>query len=168
MRSLTAADWPLHQRLSRVPDVVQWTLYQPDLSDGDAQQFASRSERLAQEGKVRRYEVSEQGEILGMVGISKNPSSEDELEVFYALLPTGRGRGAATTAVRTLTDWALNHGVARVALSTIIGNAPSEKVAIRAGFAVEGKQVRAQRGQDVEVLRWARYPDHFPTPAGLA
>lgn len=161
LRSLTAADWPLHQRLSRVPDIVQWTLYEPDLSDEDAQQFASRSERFAQEGRLRRYGVSMEGDDLGMVGISTISEIEDEVEVFYALLPSGRGRGAATMAVQALTDWSLAHGASRVRLSTIIGNAASEGVARRAGFVVEGKGVRSQRGADVEVLRWVR---PAPTP----
>ncbi len=60
---------------------------------------------------------------------------EEAPEVFYALTPWGRGRGAATWAVLALVGWAVDHGRPRVRLRIIDGNVASEKVAARAGFS---------------------------------
>jgi RimJ/RimL family protein N-acetyltransferase len=150
-------DWPLEQALSRVPDVVRWTLYPPNLSDSDAQERTARIEQAGRHGRLRRYRIIANEDTLGTAGISNN-STTDEVEVFYALLPSGRGRGAATIATRTLSDWGLDHGARQVLLLTIPGNAASEAVARRAGFAVEGREVRLQRGKEAEMLRWAKGP----------
>jgi RimJ/RimL family protein N-acetyltransferase len=77
--------------------------------------------------------------------------------VFYVLLPEGRGRGLATQAARLLSDWLLGNGSDRVALETIVGNVPSERVAQRAGFVHESAHAGDQRGGAVELNRWIRY-----------
>lgn len=143
-------DWRLEQALSRLPDVVRWTHYPPDLSDDEAQARAGQIEEAGIAGRLRRYRIMLGGDALGAAGISV----AEEVDVFYALLPAGRGRGAATVSTKALADWALAHGAPRVRLLTIVGNTASEAVARRCGFAVEGREVRQQRGKDVEILRW--------------
>ena len=49
-----------------------------------------------------------------------------------------RRNGYAAEAARGLADWALGHGAPRAHLFTDVGNAPSQAVARRAGFAEEG------------------------------
>jgi RimJ/RimL family protein N-acetyltransferase len=79
-------------------------------------------------------------------------------DVFYVLLPPSRGRGAATTAVRLLTDWALGVGYPEVGLVTIRGNHSSERVARRAGFTEGSHFEDDHRGQPVRLTRWIYRP----------
>jgi RimJ/RimL family protein N-acetyltransferase len=55
-----------------------------------------------------------------------------------------------------LTEWALATGIERVLLITIPGNTASEAVAKRAGFRLDGEEVRDQRGSLTRMLRWVR------------
>ncbi len=90
-------------------------------------------------------------------GLPASPSAKFDLpEVFYALLPQGRGRGAATVAAVALSDWALSLGLAPVLLFTMIGNTTSEAVAARAGFTFAGQDVLDHRGQPAAMRRWTR------------
>jgi RimJ/RimL family protein N-acetyltransferase len=87
-------------------------------------------------------------------------------EVFYALLPQGRGRGAATDAVRLLTTWAHGQGIPRVHLLTLSGNEPSERVALRVGYVRGGTEADEQHGASVEVTRWVHsIDDNVSRPA---
>lgn len=60
-------------------------------------------------------------------------------EVSYWFAPEGRGRGAATTAVRLVAMWAFEAWarLERIELQTLPENAASQRVAERAGFKRE-------------------------------
>jgi len=79
-------------------------------------------------------------------------------EVFYALLPEARGRGAATSAVRALCHWLGSLGHGEVALETIEGNIASERVAVRAGFLPSGRRPDLHHGEPVVLNRWLWRP----------
>ena len=70
-------------------------------------------------------------------------------EVGYDLLPSGRGRGVATRAVRLVAAWAFDQlGVQRVELRTHPDNHASQRVAERAGFTREGIERSSRRLYD--------------------
>jgi RimJ/RimL family protein N-acetyltransferase len=148
LRSLTAADWRLDQALSEDPDVVRWTLHPAGLDEAAAR---ARVERSRANAVVRRYAIVLSGQTVGLAGIAVS----DDPEIFYALLPAGRGRGAATAATRALAEWALEAGARRVVLLTIPGNKASEAVARRAGFAEAGTEIRPHSGMPTEMTVWA-------------
>ncbi|MCZ2402431.1 GNAT family N-acetyltransferase [Paenarthrobacter sp. Z7-10] len=131
LRRIKPGDEGLEQSLSRCPDVVTWTYYPPNLSADQARERVLRTQARAAEGTAARYVVELDGHPLGTAGIK---NSDDAPEIFYALLPHGRGQGAATAAAAALSDWALDAGAPYVALWTLVGNAASERVARRAGF----------------------------------
>jgi RimJ/RimL family protein N-acetyltransferase len=61
-------------------------------------------------------------------------------EVGFWLSPAGRGRGAATTAVRLFTRWAFeNLDLHRLQATTFEDNRASQAVLERAGFVQEGR-----------------------------
>lgn len=151
---LTEDDWPLEQALSRQPDVVAWTLYPADLSESDARARIGRSVRWTATGGGCRYRIAGEDGSLGAAGIDVGTGAAPE--VFYALLPEGRHRGAATAAARALSDWALSSGAPRVTLLTMVGNQASEAVALRAGFEREGMEYRPHHGAPAEMVRWSR------------
>jgi len=155
LRALVPEDWRLEQALSRTPDVPRWTYYPPDLSDDDARRRVDRSLERAQDGVAYRYAVvGPDGQVVGSAGTTV---PEGVPEIFYALLPAGRGRGLATRTVVALADWALATGHDEVRLYTLEGNAASEAVARRAGFVAGETRTTTARGGVVETTtRWVR------------
>ncbi|KAD3633160.1 GNAT family N-acetyltransferase [Arthrobacter yangruifuii] len=154
LRILTAADWRLEQALSRDDDVIRWTLFPPDLSDDRALHRVERAAEARTESLLARYSLRQGEDVLGTAGISSTAYGTPEL--MYALLPFGRGRGAATAAARGLSDWALGSGFPEVGLRTIYGNSLSEAVARRAGFHPRRTERQRQRGALVKMLYWTR------------
>lgn len=155
LTAVTEEDWPVEVALSATPDVAAWTYYPAGLDEVAARARLLRQQARAAEGLVQRYVVRDgAGTALGTCGITGLPA--DEPEVFYALLPAARGRGAVTAAVLALVAWAEGAGYGSVALMTVEGNAASERVAQRAGFTERGTSTGEQRGRQVVLRRWAR------------
>src|ERR1044072_7359264 len=72
---------------------------------------------------------------LGTVALLRFDWDENRTEVGYWLAPGARGRGVATRAVALLARWALlDLGMARLSLTTDVGNVASQAVAEGAGF----------------------------------
>lgn len=155
LRALTGMDWPLDQALSWDAEVIRWTLYQPKMSGPQSRARVAGSLRGADEGRLYRYVVLDGEEVLGTAGIAAR--QPDAPEVFYALLPEGRGRGAATAAAQLLSDWALAAGSQAVALVTVCGNTGSEAVARRAGFEPGAVGRRDQRGVPMDMTSWIKH-----------
>ncbi|QXG75747.1 GNAT family N-acetyltransferase [Modestobacter sp. L9-4] len=153
LRLMTPGDWPVEVALSAVPDVVRWTRYPPDLDETGARARIETRTRGAAAGTGGRYVVRDPtGLVAGTAGIAMN--GQRDPEVFYALLPAGRGRGLATAATRQLTRWALDVGHDRVVLKTILGNTASEAVARRSGFTPAGVETATVRDAEVQLRRW--------------
>ena len=78
-------------------------------------------------------------EFLGFAGFVDLHVDEAEGEIGYVLLPTARGRGAATRAVELLVPWGFDAlQLERIELVIADGNSVSEAVATRTGFSHEG------------------------------
>jgi RimJ/RimL family protein N-acetyltransferase len=60
------------------------------------------------------------------------------VEIGYWLFPSARGRGVATRIARLLAEHAFVLGVLRVEAYVNVGNAASDRVPERAGYAREG------------------------------
>jgi RimJ/RimL family protein N-acetyltransferase len=103
--------------------------------------------------------------LLGVVGI--HPKGPGLAEIGYWLAPWGRGRGAAADAARAASAWGFTRGYARVELRADLTNAPSQRVAIAAGYAREGVQrgggMRGD-GSRYDVTLWARLATDPPGP----
>lgn len=155
LRLLTMDDWSVEVALSAQPDVVRWTRYPPDLDEAGARARIQVRLLGAAAGTGGRYVVRDPaGDVAGSAGIAMNQQRAPE--VFYALLPDGRGRGLATAATRQLTDWALSVGHEVVVLKTIMGNTASEAVAHRSGFAPVSVEHGVVQDREVQLRRWER------------
>jgi len=76
--------------------------------------------------------------VLGYLVLFDVQPTQRRAEVGYWLLPSGRGRGAATEAVRLVVDWALgDFGLHRVQAAADVENVASQRVLERAGFERE-------------------------------
>ncbi|MEV6955846.1 GNAT family protein [Streptomyces sp. NPDC051183] len=81
---------------------------------------------------------------IGGMGFHAAPDAEGGAEIGYDLVPSARGRGYATEALKALTDWAFAHpGLTELRANVAEGNAASHGVVRRAGF----EQVGADDGQ---------------------
>lgn len=92
---------------------------------------------------------------VGTLGTKGGPDPSGAVEIGYGLIPSARGRGWMTEAVRAMLEELREVGVRRVTAETEPENTPSHRVLERCGFARE-----ADAGG---MWRWARSIE--PTPA---
>jgi RimJ/RimL family protein N-acetyltransferase len=103
--------------------------------------FMASHEPLRRSGAAFELAIADAAEdgFLGTIGLVRIDWTNARGEVGYWLAPHGRGRGAATSAVRLLARGALAAlPLARIELHTDPDNAASRRVAVRAGFMEEG------------------------------
>jgi RimJ/RimL family protein N-acetyltransferase len=77
------------------------------------------------------------GDAIGLIILSKRAQA-DSFGVGYWIVPSARRRGAASGAVRLVTEWALSEGVRRVEAWVEPDNVASQHVLVAAGFELEG------------------------------
>ena len=83
------------------------------------------------------------------------------MELGYIVHPAARGRGVATQALILLTRWAFEElGALRAYLFIDVENAPSLRVAQRAGYVREGLLRSVHLKQDLrgDAELWSRLP----------
>ena len=149
---MTDDDWCLEQQLSQNDEVVRWTSYPAAMSEAEARARVARQQERARQGATQRYTIWDGDTRVGTCGLGflDQPSPE----AMYALLPTTRGRGVATSALRTMRDWAAAHGRAAVTVVTVEGNTASAAVARRVGFCVVETYQGEHRGAVATLHRW--------------
>ena len=118
--------------------------YGPD----EAVEFLAQTSRDRSDGTGSSYLIlagddidggdGDGGEVLGSAGVHDLDGTARSVEIGYLLAPSGRGRGAATAAVRLLSAWALQAGLVRLYAEVMVGNDASERVLERVGFQREG------------------------------
>ncbi|MER5431201.1 GNAT family N-acetyltransferase [Streptomyces sp. NPDC002588] len=83
--------------------------------------------------------VDERDTFLGDICLKHTDWRLGQTEIGYWTSPHARGRGIATAACRTLSQWALmTTHIVRVVLVAATGNIASQRVAERCGFSYEG------------------------------
>lgn len=92
----------------------------------------------------------EDSRLVGACGF-KTPLGLSRVAVGYGVAPSTRGQGAASAALKLLTELALRSGTCEVLAEIVPGNAASIRVAQKAGFL----QVGARVDEDNEyVTQW--------------
>lgn len=71
---------------------------------------------------------------VGSMGTTGGPDEHGTVEIGYGLIPSARGRGLMTEAVRAMLDELRGVGVKRVVAHTEPANLPSHRVLERCGF----------------------------------
>jgi RimJ/RimL family protein N-acetyltransferase len=96
--------------------------------------------------------------VVGAVIASKRP--RDNWELAYLAAEAGRGRGLVTRAVKLVCTWLLDAGVGRIEIRTHPENVPSQRVAERCGFQLEGRERRSiwLHGRRQDALVWSLLP----------
>jgi RimJ/RimL family protein N-acetyltransferase len=131
LRALEPRDQPAIETGIHDPDVVRW-IGPPESS---AQVVLVRNEERWAHGSPTLSICELDGTCVGLVWLNVCATDTSTGSVGYWLLPAGRGRGLATSAVRLLTAWAIRDlGVTNLRLTTAADNQRSQRVAERCGF----------------------------------
>lgn len=130
------------------PEMRRWSpvFDAPDAADCAAR--VARAQAAAADGLPNAFAVVDAGDpalVLGAIDWrNDHPLAQfSVLDVGYGVTPAARGRGVAARALRLLSDWLLDPAggaVHRVQLDHAVENEGSCRVALRAGFAVEGRR----------------------------
>ena len=125
-RDLPAIDSGIHD-----PDVIRWI----GPPEGTAYDVLVQNEERWAHGSPTLAICELDGTCVGKIWIEIRDTDRSTGFVGYWLLPAGRGRGLATSAVRLLSSWALRElGLTDVRLTTAPDNERSQRVAERSGF----------------------------------
>lgn len=118
---------------ARDEEIFRWTTERSDLTVAETE--AAIEQVNASEDIISWAIVDEQDKtLLGNITLVYDQEARCA-EVMYFLAAVGRGRGLATNAVVAACKWAFENLVIDcVTLTTRVGNARSQRVAIRAGF----------------------------------
>ena len=122
------------------PDVRQWN---PVASVSDA---ATAEEWLARgadwsEGDHATFSIVDAatGRFAGNVSLHRIDRGQANASIGYRVAAWARGRDAATVTVTEVTDWSFaSLGIERVELCHAVANPASCRVAVKAGYALEG------------------------------
>jgi RimJ/RimL family protein N-acetyltransferase len=92
------------------------------------------------------YEIRrrEDGQAIGGVGFHRPPDENGSVTIGYALIPSVRGKGYASEALRALLQFARAHGVARVKGDADHDNIASQHVMAAAGMRLVGEDERVK------------------------
>lgn len=140
------------------PDVIRW-IGPPERTARDV--LVQNEERWAN-GSPTLSICELDGTCVGKIWLSVDPTDRSTGSVGYWLLPTARGRGYATAAVRLLSTWAVRElGVTNVRLKTAPDNERSHRVAERSGF----RRVMPRAGEAVDGAHAADFVYELPAPS---
>lgn len=131
---------------SRDATIFRWTTEDPTLTTADA---AAAIVRVHEREDLLSFAIADadSGALLGNLALVRDDADRSRGEVMYWLAPAGRGRGAATRAVRLLCRWAFAAlGLCEITLQTHKDNLPSQRVAERTGF----RQTNPQKEEPVQ------------------
>jgi RimJ/RimL family protein N-acetyltransferase len=120
------------------PESQRWLPIPVPYTRDDAVAFVAERNEGRAEGRGLLCVIEADGRLVGSAGLHL-PQSLLGPGVGYWIAPWARGRGYAAEAAAALADWALAHGAHRVHLLADVANAPSQRVARRAGFREEGR-----------------------------
>ncbi|MEU7151322.1 GNAT family N-acetyltransferase [Streptomyces sp. NPDC045456] len=122
------------------PDIQQWNRPTQVSTEGARTKIARWHQRWHDEqAAIWAVAGTEDGPAVGLAGLADLDLGGGSAEFLYWLLPAGRGRGLAVSATVRISRWALEDlGLHRLRLTHSVANPASCRVAVRAGFRLEG------------------------------
>ncbi|MFF3495784.1 GNAT family N-acetyltransferase [Streptomyces sp. NPDC002795] len=139
LRPFELTDVPTVRAAFADPDIRRWHARSME-SDGEARDWLTVARANWQNEAAGQWIVGRaaDGEPLGRIALKDMNLLDGCAELAYWVLPQARGEGVATRAVAALTDWAAGVGFHRLDLQHSTGNEPSCRVALKAGYPLEG------------------------------
>ena len=136
------------------PETVRWTTVPLNYTRDDAQTFLTFTQRAAAAGRELTWAIDDSGVLAGAIslrlpeGSANAPGTYADLGFYTAAQM--RGHGIMTDAVRTVLGFGfdpLGLGLDTIGWAALVGNAASERVAVKAGFTniTDGTSTSAAR-----------------------
>ncbi|MEU0554167.1 GNAT family protein [Dactylosporangium sp. NPDC006015] len=142
LRAWRAEDVPGVVRAFEDPVMRRFSWRDEPFTEPEAREHLAGQEWARSNGDALSLAVVEPGDervLLGEVSLHEVRPTRGSAAIGYWLAPAGRGRGAATQAVRLLAGWAFAElRIARLELTCGPDNTASQRVATRCGFSLEG------------------------------
>ncbi|MEU8000785.1 GNAT family N-acetyltransferase [Catellatospora sp. NPDC049111] len=139
MRPWENTDAAAFLRAYQDPAIQRWHTRQPRSEDQVREWFDSYRQAWAQETGASWAVTRGGGEVLGRLAIGSLNLDDGVAGCAYWVLPAARGAGVASRALNALSEWVLGEaGFHRLHLDHSTRNEASCRVAVKAGFALEG------------------------------
>ncbi|MFL5581694.1 MAG: GNAT family N-acetyltransferase [Gemmatimonadaceae bacterium] len=159
VRPLRETDIPAIVAACQDPEIPRWTRVPSPYTPEDARQFLAIAATEAAAGHGCVLAIADAADrLIGTIGLMD--VAEGRGEIGYWLAAGGRGKGAAARSVVLLRDWAHRVlGLREIEVLPHRDNAPSRRVAERAGFTDTGEIRRIARmppgrQEGYRVYRW--------------
>jgi RimJ/RimL family protein N-acetyltransferase len=134
------------------PEIARWTQVPEPYGLVDAEAYLLERYHSLHAGATAPFAIVAADDpdlLLGSIAFVRFAWEHARGEIGYWLAPQARGAGHATRALRLIGGWGLETlGLRRLELFAATGNAPSQRVAQRAGFTREGVLRSYMRGKD--------------------
>ncbi len=140
------------------PEVRQWNPVTSVVDAASAEEWLARGADWS-DGDHATFSVIDAttGQLAGNVSLHRIDRRQANASIGYRVAAWARGRGAATATVAAATDWSFTSlGIERVELCHAVANPASCRVAVKAGYAIEGT-LRASWAHD----DGNRYDEHI-------
>ncbi|MFJ4184648.1 GNAT family N-acetyltransferase [Kitasatospora sp. NPDC089509] len=132
-------------------EVARWNPLTDATRPAGAEAYLDRADERWADGSTACFAITDaaDGTLCGNVVLKWTDRAEGIAMVGYWLLAAARGRGLATRTADAVTRWGVRTaGVRRIELYHAVDNAPSCRVAARAGFPYEGTLRASYRDGD--------------------
>ncbi len=150
LRRLVPDDAEAIARACSDAEIARWTQVPQPYRLEDAEGF------IADRGGDDHVWAMDVDGLCGVIGVRNTRATLPGpiTEVGYWVAPWARGRGVATSALIAVRDELARQGYQRIDWEALAGNEASTKVALKAGFTIEGfrRQGLVQRGRLVDVV----------------
>ncbi|MFJ6793603.1 GNAT family N-acetyltransferase [Streptomyces sp. NPDC091268] len=123
----------------RDPAIRHWNRLLVESADEARRRIERLHERRQAESSAMWAIARPGGDAVGLVGWGDIELAGGSAEIVYWILPSARGGGVVTEAVRRVGAWALDElGLHRLRLCHSVANPASCRVAEKAGYTLEG------------------------------
>jgi RimJ/RimL family protein N-acetyltransferase len=154
------------------PEIARWTRVPEHYGEVDAVSYLMERHHSLRAGATAPFAIVASDDLdllLGSISIMRMSWEHRRGEAGYWLAPEARGSGHATRALRMICAFAFGTlELERIDLLAATGNAPSQRVAERAGFRREGVLRSYMRGKDerLDMVAYGLLANEPARPAG--
>ncbi|HTR33739.1 MAG TPA: GNAT family protein [Gaiellaceae bacterium] len=160
LRELREDDRAVVLSTMRDPLVARWLNMPPEPGDAafDSLLRVARAGRAS--GERWDWAVTAAGDDRALGSVVASRRHRDNVELAYLAGEGGRGRGLMTRAVRVACDALFAAGFGRLEVRTHPDNLPSQRLAQRCGFHLEGRERQSiwLHGRREDALVWSLLP----------
>ena len=141
LRPWRDSDRPALVAACQDPEIAHWTRVPSPYGDPDARLYLQQRHDALRAGSSAPYaivDVVDDRRLLGSISLMRFAWEHGRAEAGYWLAREARGTGHAMRALRLISRWGFETlGLERIELLAATANAPSQRVAERAGFSRE-------------------------------